>query len=317
VITVQVQFKLTGVALPASREIRAVRTDSVVPNAKPLGDLQARTVKFNAAGESGWVTFNAMASVGKTVQRADLRWQWEARKSAPGFFVPFDNTCHRIYVTLTVPKSPWNQTPFDAANLQLPWARALDYSCSWAQYASNVNEAAGLVTEHVYALGPGIVTYDCPGGGSTHYAWPDFDLTAFIDRLGGGTGNGVYVNCTDCATFTSTFANLLGCDLWQSRMGWGFSLNDLLAIGSNVWQTACGWGGFSYHEVAWLGACTNDDAIWDACLQVDGNVNTGPPRLPVLPKNMIFTDYRALLVPAASWGTCNAQPATRKRRVIS
>ena len=91
----------------------------------------------------------------------------------------------------------------------------------------------------------------------------------------------MYVNCSDCATFTSTFSNVLGCDLWQSRMGppvGQFALNDMLAIGSNVWQTACqgidGWSGsFSYHEVAWKGACLADDHIFDACLQVDGDAD--------------------------------------------
>jgi hypothetical protein len=59
---------------------------------------------------------------------------------------------------------------------------------------------------------------------------------------------GIYVNCSDCATFVSTFANVLGCNLWQSRMGFGFDLNKLLGIGSNVWQTCCGWVSFNYHS---------------------------------------------------------------------
>src|SRR5439155_18829125 len=84
----------------------------------------------------------------------------------------------------------------------------------------------------------------------------------------GGPGLGKYVNCSDCATIVSTFANAVGCDLWQSRMGYGFGLNPLLAIGFNVWQTACGWGSFSYHEVAWKDGCTANDPVWDACLQV-------------------------------------------------
>jgi len=44
-------------------------------------------------------------------------------------------------------------------------------------------------------------------------------------------GLGEKVNCTDSANTVSTLANLLGCDLWQSRMGWSFDLNPLIAIG--------------------------------------------------------------------------------------
>ncbi|MFP5246723.1 MAG: hypothetical protein ACLGH0_08515 [Thermoanaerobaculia bacterium] len=317
VITIKAKLKLTGVALPTTREVRAIRIDTPVPDPKPLGNLAAKKVSFDAAGDSGWVTFNCTAGTGNYIRVQDIKWQWQNRKDAVSPWTSFQVTAHRIYVVLIPPKLPWNQTPFDAANLQLPWATALDYACNWAYGARTANDAAALITEHVYALGPAVITYDCPGGGSTHYAFPDFDLTAFLERLQGGVGNGIYVNCTDCATITSSFANLVGADLWQSRMGSNFPLNVMLGIGSSVWQTCCGWSGFSYHEVAWKGDCTNADPIWDACLQVDANINTGPPHLASLPKNQIFTDYRKLLVPLASQNTCNAQPATRKRRAIS
>ena len=80
-----------------------------------------------------------------------------------------------------------------------------------------------------------------------------------------------------------------GCDLWQSRMLSGFALNEILAIGSAIWQTACGWGSFNYHEVAWLGGCTQNDPVWDACLQVDGDADpTTAPHTPMLPVNLVF-----------------------------
>ena len=56
-----------------------------------------------------------------------------------------------------------------------------------------------------------------PRRGSSHYSLPDFDGTAFRDRLRGGIGNGVYVNCSDCATIVASFANALGCELWESK----------------------------------------------------------------------------------------------------
>jgi hypothetical protein len=48
---------------------------------------------------------------------------------------------------------------------------------------------------------------------------PNFECTQFVERLRGGNGNGIYANCSDCATIVASFANVLGCDLWQSRMG--------------------------------------------------------------------------------------------------
>jgi hypothetical protein len=126
----------------------------------------------------------------------------------------------------------------------------------------------------------------------------------------------------------STFANVLGCDLWQSRMkpqtGWTFDLNELLAIGSNVWQTACGWGDFTYHEVAWKGGCTANDPVWDACLQVDGDADpTSAPHTPLQPVNLRFgtpgsLEYLDRLVKPASRPNCVPQPATtRTRRSIA
>jgi hypothetical protein len=222
------------------------------------------------------------------------------------FVASFAVTRHRIYILIDVPTRPWNQAPFGSANTQLPWTDVLDYACRWAEGATSTDMAAALVTQSVYNLGPSVVTYDCPGGGSSHYSWLNFDCTAFIDRLHGGIGNGVYVNCSDCAAIVSTFANALGSDLWQSRMGWGFDLNQLLAIGSSTWQTACGWSGFSYHEVAWEGTCTANDSA---------------PRVPLLPQDLPFGNvgdlhYRDRLATPAGRPNCNPQPTTRQRRTV-
>jgi hypothetical protein len=180
----------------------------------------------------------------------------------------------------------------------------------------------GAVTRAIYDLGPMTVVYDCPGGGATHYASPKLNLTAFLDRLRGGPGNGVYVNCSDCATILSTFANLLGCDWWQSRMGYSFDLNPLLAIGSSVWQTACGWTSFNYHEVAWAGGCTEADPVCDACLQVNGSPDpTAPPYTPLLPVNLLFGAagsgfYRDRLAAPSGRTNCKPRPTTRQRRSL-
>src|SRR5262245_8167047 len=101
-----------------------------------------------------------------------------------------------------------------------------------------------------------------------------------------------------------TFANVLGCDLWSSTMHdedfQGFELNPIQAFGSNTWQTACGWTAFAYQAVAWKDGCTSDDAIFDDCLQVDGDADptaAEPAHSPLLPTNLRFGtpgsgDYR-------------------------
>lgn len=252
-----------------------------------------------------------------------VTWRWEYRADSGDAWHPFATTHHRIYSLVGIPRKPWVQQPFDPANTSLPWTDVLDYACWWASGARSEVEAARMVTAAVFDLGPSVITYDCPGGGSTHYAWPVFNVSAFLDRLRGGPGLGYYVNCTDCATITSTFANALGADLWQSRMGYGFDLNELLAIGSNVWQTACGWGGFSYHEVAWEDDCTAGDDIFDACLKVDGDSDpTAAPHAPLLPVDLRFgltekLTYRDRLASPPGRPNCNPQPGTRTRRAVT
>jgi len=282
--------------------------------------VKARAVNV-VNGSTGAVAFELIdppAAHGYVTIR-DVTWHWEYRLGPHHAWHRFDTTRHRLYTVLAVPTAPWRQAPL---NTQLPWTDVLDYACRWAAGAASADMAAALVTQAVYALGPSIVTYDCPGGGSSHYSFSDFDGTHFIERLRGGIGNGIYVNCSDCATIVASFANVLGCDLWQSRMGFGFGLNELLAIGSSVWQTACGWPGFSYHEVAWEAACTANDDVYDACLKVDGDRDpTGPPQVPLLPQDLGFGNpgdllYRDRLASPAGRPNCNPQPGTRQRRFI-
>jgi hypothetical protein len=289
-----------------------------------LGEVKARQVTFQASGETNFETFQLhhvrlrRAGVGVHTNM----WRWQFRLQPSGTWTDFATTAHRIYSVLEIPKAPWQQTPYNSGNIQLPWTDVLDYACNWAARAKNLDVAAGGITRSMFELGPTIVEYDCPGGGSTHYAWPGFDCTAWLDRLHGGIGNGQYVNCTDCGTIVSTFANILGCDLWQSRMGWGFALNEILAIGSGVWQTACGWSGFSYHEVAWKGACTENEEVFDGCLEVDGDADpTTSPHTPLLPVDLRFGNpgdgrYRDRLATPAGRPNCAPQPATRQRRMI-
>jgi len=300
--------------------IRLIRTLIRALFGNVLGEVKARRINFSGAGLGNWEAFELentrLDKVGVGIRTTT--WRWQYRKGA-GAWQDFETSRHRIYVLLEIPSSPWQQSPYNASNTQLPWTDVLDRACTWAIAATDKDTAAEKITGQIYNLGNSIITYDCPGGGSTRYANPNFDCSAFLERLAGGAGRGQYVNCTDCATFVSTFANAVGCDLWQSRMGWGFNLNPLLAIGSSTWQTACNWGSFSYHEVPWKGACTDTEEVYDACLQVDGDADpTSPPHTALLPVNMVFGTpgsggYRDKLSPG---GTCDPQPTTRKRRSV-
>lgn len=298
-----------------------------------LGEVKARAVAF-IAGQTGSVPFDlkhtklSYALVGPH----STTWRWQYKLPGKRRWIDFQRTEHRIFVLLDLPTAPWQQTPYQPGNTQLPWTDVLQYACQWAVGASTPVQAASGVTRGVYALGPAVVTYDCPGGGSSHYSWGGtFDGTAFVDRLRGGPGNFNYVNCSDCATFVSTFANILGCDLWQSRMkdnGFAsFGLNPMLGIGSSTWEPCChgepGWGdSFSYHEVAWTGACTVNERVYDGCLQVDGDADpTTAPHTALLPVNLVFGNpgdllYRDRLATVAGRPHCNPQPGTRQRRTI-
>ncbi len=296
-----------------------------------LGAVKRRKITFPAGGLTGFETFELkkvdLHKAGVGVRTTIWRWQYSRKKFGP--WTDFETTQHRIYTVVEIPKTPWTQTPYQASNTQLPWTEVLDYACRWGILAKDVDNAAAGVTRGVYDLGPGTITYDCPGGGSTHYSSGSFNCTRFLERLKGGVGNGVYVNCTDCATIASTFANALGADLWQSRMeppvsspAWSFGLNPMLGIGSAVWQPCCGWGGFSYHEVAWKGACTAAEAIFDACLQVDGDADpTSSPHTPLLPVDLQFGAvgaglYRDRLATPAGRPDCEPNPGSRQRRSV-
>jgi hypothetical protein len=97
-----------------------------------------------------------------------------------------------------------------------------------------------------------------------------FDLSTFLRP-----GSGRTVNCSDCASILTAWANMLGAPLDYAIVLENFDLNYILAIGGTEF-THCpfgSWGcSFSYHAVT-----TNDEAdtIWDATLALDGDDDPG------------------------------------------
>jgi hypothetical protein len=326
-VTVQARFA-SGSPTVREAEIRAVPVGESV-----LGELASRRVVFNALGDSGFVGFeltnHSLWSRGVGVYY--ITWRWQMRTAPGRLWTTFAQTQHKIYLVLERPTAPWTQFPFDSANTQLPWTEVMDYACRWSAGTHSRDAAAGAITTAVNALGEETIEYGCAVQAGSHYItfpFQQFECTRFLERLRGGLGRGRYVNCTDCAAIVSTFANVLGCDLWQSRMSpsfpghFYFAINPILAIGSGIWQTACEWPGFSFHEVAWKGGCTSDDALYDACLRVDRDpVPQSAPHTPLLPLNIRFGRpgerlYREHLATTQGMFDCEPQPSTRIRRSI-
>lgn len=229
------------------------------------------------------------------VQRADVTWNWQYQDGST--WKDMAATKHRVYAILEKPCTPWKQTP-NRTNQQLPWTDVLDYACTWAAGAKSIDDVLNKVTVEVNS---GIeLEYDTKSGASVYTGKYNgisyFLCTQFIAYLKDKTGNGKIVNCTDCATIVTTFANILGTDVMESIMtsdpniSAGFSCNEILAIGTAVWEVPFGWG-FSYHEVAWTGPGCITDYLYDACLQYDTGPNPwGPgPHTPGFPVNVQFS----------------------------
>ena len=146
----------------------------------------------------------------------------------PSVPCPVGSASHRLYLPLATPTAPWSP-PY--------WVAAFDFACGWASGATTQDQAAGLVTEHYN--GSGMISYDTTDG-ATFYGISTFELGEMLERLTGGPGLGGLVNCTDSANTVTTLSNLLGSDLWESRMAetadlaGGFELNPIIAIGYNT-----------------------------------------------------------------------------------
>ncbi|MET0386174.1 MAG: hypothetical protein ABW321_09465, partial [Polyangiales bacterium] len=282
-----------------------------------LGPVREQFVSFDADGQSGLQTFQLTGPTfhqsGVGAHDVTFNWQWRTRKNEA--WRELLVTRHRVYIVLEAPTLPWTQTPTSTA---LPWTDALELACTWAAGATTRTEAARRIAERYFDSGR--VAYDTASG-ATFYGIVHYNLTEMLERLNGGVGLGAKVNCTDSANTVSTLSNLLGCDLWQSRMGSAFALNAVISIGFRDWALPFG-GGFSYHEVAWSGACAENDNVFDACLKVDGDPDpTRAPRSALLPVDMRFgdgsaLDYRQRLCPPTPNGSvkCQPQPAEHRRR---
>lgn len=294
VVTIKVRFKITN-GWNERLQIRARRAkdgESDPPPANVLGDVKERV--FNVQqDQSKWHTFRleneSICQLG--VSASNQIWNWEFSTDSQTWQT-FQVTKHRVYVVLGLPTKPWRPKSRDSLNVQVPWTEALEWSCHWAagvtrgdSLVKNLDLIASTLTRRVYALGKVSVTY----ASDSSFVDSKFDLTRFLSLLNGEPTHSHTVNCDDCATIVSTFANLLGCDLWQSSMGLKFDTNPILQVGESQWASTT----FLHHSAAWKGDCLEKDELFDAFLQVDGDRQPNkPPQFPLQPVKLRFGSGR-------------------------
>lgn len=290
-------------------------------DANVLGDIPKHDIRFNNR-RSGLIPLELTNA---TLREAaigihDITWRWQFSEDSRSWR-DLQTTNHRIYTVLAPPTKPWvpRPQPADPPTIHNPWTEVLDYACAWATgVKDDRDEAATRVAENVYKLGKTLVKY----ARGPSYAYGRFDCTKFLKLLKTGIGGNQTVNCDDCATIVSTFANILGCDLHQSGMGTSFRTNRILPIGAAAvdWQTTM----FLHHAVAWKGFCQSNDALFDGCFQLDNDGEPeSPPEDAFQPANIKFGDfsdkaYKFCLVEknASCQPLPNSQSFGRKRRQL-
>jgi hypothetical protein len=291
-----------------------------------FGQIGPLNIIFDTNGNSGPVRLPLLNAsfLFAGVARNDVRLIWSERKQQFDPWTTFAETAHVIFTVLRTPTSPWIQHPFSRGNTQLPWADVLQTACTWARGTFDARTAAGQITMALFALGGERLRYSCLAGAPSNYSFQGFDCSAFLERLAGGFGRGPSVNCSDCATIVSTFANAVGCDLSQSRMFnpvTPFGANPLQLIGQQTFGPVCGLGVFNYHEVAWSGLCTEFEDVFDACIAVAAPAAPLFPLITLVPANLRFGWpnqglYRDLIAAPGSRSVCQAQPTARQRRLV-
>ena len=301
-------------------EIRAVDPTKSLEGrtGNALGEVVSRQIRFDSNGETQFETFtlDCIDLEKRGVSSSVTTWIWQYRVEDSDW-CPFTTTRHRVYTILEMPKCAWVQQPFDGRNPQLPWTEVLDYACEWAKGARDRDEAAARITKAVFDLGQSLVVYD---SAPCYANFDNFDCTSLLSLFRDDRGMGQRFNCEDCATIVSTFANVLGCDLWQSQIGLGFNTHPIRLIGSAAFESTF----FDYHEVAWKDCCSFEDDLFDACMELDGDeCPSEPPHEGVLGIQTKFGTaqvgtYRFRLSPLPRVGPdgCQPRPQERKRRLI-
>ena len=239
--------QLTGPALPAE----ATRTDL---------DL-TWTYQYRATGSTGWTNM-------------------------PGSFT----TSHRFYTMIAKPIAAAGAT---GVQYERPWVEVAEYFNDWKDAlgvtVTNKAHASQVLFIGFFGQTSGIptaiegVVYDCypmgGDGGRTRY-YNQVSRTADLSSLFNNHARSLYVNCSDCASSTSTMLAMLGVNNIQLvRLG-SMQLNAIWGIGTpdytlNLWGTS---HGFSYHHIV---TRFGGDSVSDSCMSLDEDGD--PTTLPGTP----------------------------------
>jgi hypothetical protein len=260
-LTIKVEFTRTSAGDPANVVVRAVAQTGNV-----FGDIVSQTINFGTALST--FAFFTLTSVlrNPAVGIRDVAWDWFADGTL------LQTTRHRIYSLAGAPQPPWGQPGSRFTDFQVPWTDVLDHACLQATGAQTVDEAADRLTRWVNSLGAETTLQYDEQGGASHFTlngMTTFNCTEFLRVLARGPGARAKVNCTDCATIVSSFANILGCNLVQSRIGFEFQTNLIQKIGLVYPYKQP----FKFHEVAWKFPSSGDAFVYDPCLLFDGDSN--------------------------------------------
>ena len=253
--------------------------------------------------EGGAVTIRLATSPVPAINVVDLpvKWHFEA-KGADGQFALIagseSGAVMRFYGVLG------NDQGTKSPNL--PWVAVVDEATrAIAGGATDAATARALLVKHIYEdsglaydrrNGASVYTNYTGGGGGWTSA--SFNLTAYLAR-----SKGKIVNCTDCASILSTFANMVGAKLHYAIIGWDFKLNAIQGIGSTSFGAPfdSGYRGFSYHAVTTPDAAATID---DATLAVDGDDDPkNAPYVKKLVQNLTGDDYLTRLSPTFGTST--------------
>lgn len=299
--TVLADGSVGGVGYPVNGyELRVVGKDG-------FGSWLGSNTAITPNGTDALVGPGVKANGGR--QDRNIAWHFEYRPTGGSTWsrVPGDfRTEHRIY---TILDQPYWAAGASGTQYSGPWVEVLDYL--W-QYQQEFGLALKDSDEVVEALIKGYfgqqgnlltaiedVHYDCPSeggdGGATHYGGTG---TVHLSHLLDAHSDGIYVNCTDCATTTSVMLAMLGTPNMELFHLGSMSLRAIWGIGCDdytldLWS---GSHGFSYHHIITRDGGVN---VSDACLCVDedGDPNT-LPGTPGYNHDRDWNNYEALLAKA-------------------
>jgi len=277
--TIQVHLSMVG------SPNNSVYIKATASSGNVLGNIDKTEVHFPASSANAHTTSAILNLSNETmtsggIQSNDFTWTWYY-KIGNASWIQLATTNHRIYVILDTPAAPWKTSRTNPTINQLPWIDVLDHAVNWAATAVNETSAATKITNHVYSN----LNLTYQGGtayilqGATAPWKTVFLCTEFLNMLAGESGTpGKAVNCTDCATIVTTFSNILGCQLTESRMvkkgnlATGFKINKTMLIGATSMSLLPnGTDVFLYHETAWSGGTGPRNHIFDACLKLNNS----------------------------------------------